>query len=230
MHARTASGYGLLVALFLAAPGRAETQREEPGPSTWLGVGAGLDFVSVPGVGNVCAPTNHHCYASNDREVAGPETATDVGFSGGIRPASPRLLVTLSHFFGSHFHADVRVGGAFDPLPIRYFPLHAELRVGHLFGPARAGVLRGHVFAGGGLARTSTKLMNFVGADTGGPAPHAEVVDAFATYGPYFVSGGAGLFYSFTENLALDGQVAAVGYFGDAGVGVQPWVGVVARF
>ena len=167
--------------------------------------------------------TSFSCYdASGARAVTsgGPfqgAVSSGLGWTG-----SSRLLLSYDRSLTEHVRIGARLGIGFDPIPASYIPLHAELRAAHWFGAQQAGALRPGLFAGVGVARmtsahTQVEAVDGVPDGTG----RRLTLDAYASIGGIFVSGGVGLVYQPTENIELEAALQVMA-FPPGGGGVTP--------
>jgi hypothetical protein len=204
-------------------PAPAATTREN-----FLGVAFGPDLTYVPTSDDVCGPQHSphgilfSCNYTNGAPVVAPTGGHQGSIHGGLLTGTSRILLTYDRAFSEHVRGGVRLGVDFDPSPISYPPLHAELRVVQLFGTSGAGAFRPELFAGFGVARVTGHTPVDIEAD---PNRRLVRVDAYANLGWFFVSGGAGLVYQATRSFELDACLQVMGLFPGMGVALTPLLG-----
>jgi hypothetical protein len=195
----------------------------------WIGVAGALDVVVFPAGTNLCklspqaVPANSanvYCTypngadfpsrttpAQNDALVAGESGAVN----GGLQLGDVRAMLAVDYAFSPAWLLGVRVGYVFNRYPGtaavvdgRAYgrPLHAELRVTHLFGPeplARIGFAPMMFFAGG-MSEFDAHLAS--DATLSGIAG-SQRVNVWLTDGPWFLAVGGGIRYQFSLTAAL---------------------------
>jgi hypothetical protein len=216
-------------------PGRAAPPRSpaETAPRSFFGVALGADLLFLPTITGACHPSRlepEHgmlveCFGPGDQPLTAVTEGKNGAVASGYATGTSRLVLSFDQAFTAHFRAGVRLGIAFDPIPLPYFPLHAEVKIAHVFGLPGSGAWRPELFAGAGLARATGQTKGSVFDDrTNAVVP----VDIYASAGWFFVSGGGGLVYQATSSLELEGSLELMGFFPQTAVSLTPWIG--ARF
>lgn len=218
-----------------------EEKKEAAGPfkKNWIGLHVAQDFAMVSGT-DVCSPQNVDqnfvCFEAGrtDVQFVGIETVEGAGgnIPSGTALATTRILASYERAFGENITLGARLGYAFNGGPkalggTPFLPLHAEARASFYFlGLTKA--FRPYVHVGGGVAQVDTKVADVQVQRVG--SSEVEVVDAWKKMGQSFVTGGAGIAFGFTENIAAKLNFNFVYLLPDSGVSLQPSLGLAYGF
>ncbi len=220
----------------------------------WIGVAGALDVMVFPAGTNLCklspqaVPANSanvYCTnpdgtdfpsrvtpAQNEALVAGQSGAVN----GGLQLGDVRAMLAVDYAFSAAWLLGVRIGYVLNTYPgtaavadgrAYSHPLHAEVRVTHLFGPeplAHVGFAPMMFFAGGmsefdGHLASDATLNGVVGS---------QRVNVWVTDGPWFVTVGGGIRYQFSLRAALTAALRLNASF--PGNGVLPTAGPEVGF
>jgi hypothetical protein len=203
---------------------QSDTAASGPYKQNWVGLHFGLDVALVSGT-DVCAVSNTDHWACYDGDARiGRDTGQGANISSGTSVATKRIMASYDRAFTPNLTLGARLGYAFDGGPGDFLPIHAEARVGYVFGSNALGRpgLRFSVHGGGGLAQVNAKVRVTVQDGT--------QYDAWKSMGKTFALLGGGVMYAFTANNGLQLNVSGMLLFPSSGTVIQPSLGYVMGF
>jgi hypothetical protein len=208
---------------------------ESTAKKNWLSIAVQMDFLVMPASTQTCAGSTqsngYTCFAGSQYYAGLPFIGTDPAkdgdaVTGGMVPATLRILAGYDRVLGSNFTLGARVGVAFLGGPAAgggkaFLPVHAEARAAYWFGhePFERTGVRPYIVIDGGVAevdgKVSAKVYNgcptvTMSCTTTTPAggysydfDHNIITsyDAWQKAGTGFVGGGLGILFAPTPRV-----------------------------
>jgi hypothetical protein len=220
------------------------------GRRNWFSVGLQQDFLTFSGQTGVCGPNQPDvlsCFRAGDtyRQGTADNTAGNGGaISGGLRPATTRLLVGYDRILFQNFSAGLRLGyaiggGPKEPAGRSFVPFHAELRGMYWFGPIEPGKLRPYALVGGGLAQVDSSVTTEIVDRCPGPPTDPQCttgqvqrsrVTVWKKTGTTFASAGGGALYPIDDRSGINAELKLEVLFPSSGTGVALQAGYIRGF
>jgi hypothetical protein len=221
-----------------------------PYRKNWLGLHIGGDLAFVGG-DHICTGQDFSCYYAGDRPISTSGVISKPysgNLSGGLRPATARILASYERLLSQNIGLEARIGFAFGGGPkaadgTAFLPLHAEGRFKYWFrkeGFSKKG-FRPYVHLGGGMAQVDSKITVSVGDCTanqpGPPMPvnptcvptgagaRAAKLSAWRKLGQGFITVGGGAMYAITEKHGVVLNLNFMYMLGTSGAVLEPSIG-----
>jgi hypothetical protein len=226
-------------------------QHVDLGLRNWLSAGLQQDFLTFSGATGVCGPKQPDvlsCFRAGDtfRQGTADNTAGNGGaISGGLRPATTRLLIGYDRILFPNFSAGIRLGyaiggGPKEPSGSAFVPFHAELRGMYWFGGIEPGKLRPYAMASGGLAQVDSSVTTEIvdrcpGATADGvPCTTGQIAKSRVTVwkktGTTFAALGGGALYPLNDHSGISAELKMEILFPSSGTGVGLQAGYIRGF
>jgi len=208
---------------------------DAPFKQNWFSLAFQADLLMLPAASDACkGGTGYTCFDSSGAYYPGiPLTGADDVVSGGIAPATMRVLFGYDRAVGQNILVGARLGYAFNGGPQRptagsFLPVSAEARGSYWFGHdplARAG-LRFFVLVGAGAEEVDASVP--VDAYASLPAYEAKQSQNFQAWkktGLGFAELGPGAMYALTPSTGILLEAKAMLMFPTAGAGAAVQLG-----
>ncbi len=213
----------------------------------WVGAAGGVDFLALPGGGDLCALTSSTApangsgyYCTNPNGSDFPSRATGAQnaalvpgqagtVSGGLHPGDVRVLVAVDYALTPAILVGGRIGGVLNTYPggaavtdhhAYGSKFHWEARGTYVFGdaPLTHEGFAPTVFASFGMAEFDGHVASIVSmSQKASSIPISQPVNIWMTNGPWFLGVGGGARYQFSPRFAFNAAARLNIAFGGSG-------------
>jgi hypothetical protein len=210
---------------------------DAPFKENWITLAFQADLLMLPAASDACkGGTGYTCFSSGGTYYPGiPLTGADDVVSGGLAPATMRILAGYDRTMGQNIMVGGRVGFAFNGGPQRpggqsFFPVTVEARGSYWFGhdPLGRSGFRFFALVGAGAEEVDASVpVDIYASASAYQAKQSQDFNAWKKTGLGFVELGPGVMYAFTPNTGILLEAKATLMFPTSAFGASAQIGYV---